>query len=126
MTTTATSTLANLSVTSLTHQIYLDVLGTDLGIRIWEVLEQQKAHIATESTPTEIAPTSPAKEAGGEPPLKEVEVPTTDTLAKREEFLKRNLGLKKYRPCPVLPATNKRKHSGLKCIDHAQLLLATI
>ena len=93
VTTTATSTLANLSVTSLTHQIYLDVLGTDLGIRIWEVLEQQKAHIATESTPTEIAPTSPAKEAGNEPPLKEVEVPTTDTLAERETFLERNLGL---------------------------------
>ena len=64
----------DLSVTSWIQQTYLDVQGTDLGVRILEVLEQQKARIATESTPTEIAPTSPAREAGDEPPLREVEV----------------------------------------------------
>ena len=46
VTTTATSILANLSVASWTQQTYLDVLGMDLGTRILEVLELQKARIA--------------------------------------------------------------------------------
>ena len=49
---TAGSILADLIIPTWNQTTYLDVLGDDLGARILEVLEQQKANIATESTPS--------------------------------------------------------------------------
>ena len=63
------------------------MLGDDLGARILEVSEQQKANTATESTPSVTAPTSPSAGPGASPPLHEVEVPSADTVAEQEEFL---------------------------------------
>ena len=85
--TTAGSILADLVVPTWNQQTYLDVLGDVLGPRILEVLEQQKATIANESTPFVTAPTSPPAGPGNDPPLYEVEVPSADTIAEQEEFL---------------------------------------
>ena len=85
--TTAGSILTYLVVPTWNQTMYLDVLGDDLGARILEVLEQQKANIATELTPSVTAPTSPPAGPGNVPPLHEVEVPSADTVADHEEFL---------------------------------------
>ena len=55
--------------------------------QVLEVLEQQQARIVTESRPTALEPPSPEGEAGVEPSLYKVEVPSTDTLTDREGFL---------------------------------------
>ena len=100
VTTTANSILANRSVALWTQQTYLEVLGTDLGAQILEVLELQQAQIANESTPSAIAPTSPTAETGKDPPLHEVDVPTADTVVDHEEFLAQLApGSQVYRPC---------------------------
>ena len=84
---TSTSILTDVNVPLWGQQVYLEVLGDDLGPRILEVLDQQKAAIAKESTPSVTAPPSPPPAPGTVPPLEEVEVPSEDTIAEQEEFL---------------------------------------
>ena len=83
----AGSILTDLIIPTWSQTTYLDVLGNDLGARVLEVVEQQKANIATESTPSVSAPTSPTAGPGEGPPLDEVDIPSADTVAEQEEFL---------------------------------------